>query len=139
MITLKVNGQTHQFDGDPDMPLLWLLRDELNLKGTKFGCGAGLCGACTVHINGEAMRSCTTKASAAACRAIELSSASRVENAAGTADRGAFPEDGQCADRAGRARVAAYSSSSLQRDLHGYRRTHSYITVREKRIPLCVN
>lgn len=70
MITLKVNGQTHQFDGDPDMPLLWLLRDELNLKGTKFGCGAGLCGACTVHINGEAMRSCTTKASAAAGKTI---------------------------------------------------------------------
>ncbi len=50
MIRLKVNGQNQQFDGDPDMPLLWLLRDELNLKGTKFGCGMGLCGACTVHV-----------------------------------------------------------------------------------------
>ncbi len=53
MIRLKVNGQHQQFDGDPEMPLLWLLRDELNLKGTKFGCGMGLCGACTVHVNGE--------------------------------------------------------------------------------------
>ncbi len=65
MITLKVNGSTHHFDGDPEMPLLWLLRDELNLKGAKFGCGMGLCGACTVHVNGEPTRSCITRASAA--------------------------------------------------------------------------
>ena len=70
MIRLKVNGQNHQFDGDPEMPLLWLLRDELNLKGTKFGCGMGLCGACTVHVNGEATRACQTKASAAANKSI---------------------------------------------------------------------
>jgi isoquinoline 1-oxidoreductase alpha subunit len=70
MIRLSINGQTHQFDGDPEMPLLWLLRDELNLKGTKFGCGMGLCGACTVHVNGEATRSCLTKASAAANKSI---------------------------------------------------------------------
>ena len=70
MITLKVNGSTHNFDGDPEMPLLWLLRDELNLKGAKFGCGMGLCGACTVHVNGEPTRSCITRASAAAGKAI---------------------------------------------------------------------
>jgi len=70
MIRLRVNGQNQQFDGDPDMPLLWLLRDELNLKGTKFGCGMGLCGACTVHVNGEPVRACLTKASAAANKAI---------------------------------------------------------------------
>lgn len=70
MIRLRVNGQNQQFDGDPDMPLLWLLRDELNLKGTKFGCGMGLCGACTVHVNGEPVRSCLTKASAAANKSI---------------------------------------------------------------------
>jgi isoquinoline 1-oxidoreductase alpha subunit len=58
MIRLKVNGDVRQFDGDPDMPLLWYLRDEIQLTGTKFGCGAGLCGACTVHVNGEAKRSC---------------------------------------------------------------------------------
>lgn len=60
MIELKINGKSHQFDGDPDMPLLWFLRDELNLKGTKFGCGMGLCGACTVHLNGKPVRSCST-------------------------------------------------------------------------------
>ncbi|HVW85086.1 MAG TPA: (2Fe-2S)-binding protein [Bryobacteraceae bacterium] len=60
MIHLKINNRDRSFDGDPDMPLLWYLRDELSLTGTKFGCGMGLCGACTVHRNGEAIRSCST-------------------------------------------------------------------------------
>jgi isoquinoline 1-oxidoreductase alpha subunit len=60
MIGLKVNGSSKQFDGDPNMPLLWYVRDMLEMSGTKFGCGAGLCGACTVHINGVAQRSCVT-------------------------------------------------------------------------------
>ena len=58
MIQFKVNGVDRSFDGDPEMPLLWYLRDELRLTGTKFGCGIALCGACTVHKNGEAIRSC---------------------------------------------------------------------------------
>jgi isoquinoline 1-oxidoreductase alpha subunit len=58
MITLKVNGAGRQFDGDPEMPLLWYLRDELKLTGTKYGCGEGYCGACTVHVDGAAARSC---------------------------------------------------------------------------------
>ncbi len=58
MIKLKVNGVARQFDGDPEMPLLWFLRDELQMTGTKYGCGEGLCGACTVHLNGTATRSC---------------------------------------------------------------------------------
>jgi aerobic-type carbon monoxide dehydrogenase small subunit (CoxS/CutS family) len=57
-ITLKVNGQSRTIDADPDMPLLWALRDFLGLKGAKYGCGIGACGACTVQINGRAMRSC---------------------------------------------------------------------------------
>jgi isoquinoline 1-oxidoreductase alpha subunit len=57
---VKVNQQEKSFDGDPDMPLMWYLRDELALTGTKFGCGSGLCGACTVHIDGKAVRSCVT-------------------------------------------------------------------------------
>jgi len=60
MTTLNVNGQAQTFDGDPSMPLLWYLRDELGLTGTKFGCGVAACGACTVHINGEATRACRT-------------------------------------------------------------------------------
>ena len=60
MIQVNVNGQARQFDGDPDMPLLWYLHDLLQMTGTKFGCGMGVCGACTVHINGEATRSCVT-------------------------------------------------------------------------------
>ena len=58
MITLKVNGKQHQLDIEADMPLLWALRDEIGLTGTKFGCGIAQCGACTVHIDGDAMRSC---------------------------------------------------------------------------------
>ena len=60
MIQLKVNGRERKFAGDPEMPLLWFLRDELSLTGAKFGCGAGLCGACTVHQNGAAVRACIT-------------------------------------------------------------------------------
>jgi isoquinoline 1-oxidoreductase alpha subunit len=55
---LKVNGTVHELDADPDMPLLWVLRDLLELRGTKFGCGKALCGACTVHLDGKATRSC---------------------------------------------------------------------------------
>jgi isoquinoline 1-oxidoreductase subunit alpha len=60
MVSLRVNGMARSFDGDDDMPLLWYLRDELRLTGTRFGCGAGLCGACTVHVDGRAVRSCQT-------------------------------------------------------------------------------
>ena len=59
-ITLKVNNQSHTVDVPGDTPLLWVLRDVLNLKGTKYGCGIALCGACTVHVDGEAVRSCVT-------------------------------------------------------------------------------
>ena len=63
MVKLTVNGKAQTYDGDPDMPLLWYVRDDLRLTGTRFGCGAGLCGACTVHVNGQAVRSCQTKMS----------------------------------------------------------------------------
>src|SRR5260370_14403523 len=70
MMKLKVNGIDRTFEGSPDIPLLWYLRDILGLTGTKFGCGISLCGACTVHKNGEAIRSCVTPVSAAAGSAI---------------------------------------------------------------------
>lgn len=60
MITLNINGQNHEIDAEPEMPLLWVLRDRLNMTGTKFGCGVAQCGACTVHVDGEARRSCST-------------------------------------------------------------------------------
>jgi isoquinoline 1-oxidoreductase alpha subunit len=66
MVKLKVNGMELTFDGDATMPLLWFLRDELKLTGTKFGCGMALCGACTVHRDGKAVRSCSTPMSAVA-------------------------------------------------------------------------
>jgi len=59
MIKLTVNGETRQYDGDGEMPLLWYLRDLLTLTGTKYACGKGLCGSCTVHLNGRAVRSCS--------------------------------------------------------------------------------
>ena len=59
MVALTVNGQRHDVDAAPDTPLLWVLREHLKLTGTKFGCGIAACGACTVHVNGEAMRSCS--------------------------------------------------------------------------------
>ncbi|NBT76070.1 MAG: (2Fe-2S)-binding protein [Betaproteobacteria bacterium] len=62
---LKVNGKSVEFSGEPDTPILWVLRDHLNITTPKFGCGAGLCGACTVHLDGEAIRSCSVPVSAA--------------------------------------------------------------------------
>jgi isoquinoline 1-oxidoreductase subunit alpha len=70
MIDLHINGQPHRHDGDPDMPLLWLLRDELGLTGTKFGCGLAQCGACTIHLDGAAIRACVTPVAVAAGKRI---------------------------------------------------------------------
>ena len=70
MIRLTVNGQVKNVDVPADMPLLWVLRDELDLKGTKFGCGMAQCGACTVHLDGQAIRSCVTPVSAASGKHI---------------------------------------------------------------------
>jgi aerobic-type carbon monoxide dehydrogenase small subunit (CoxS/CutS family) len=70
MFTLNINGSDHSVDVDADTPLLWVLRDELALTGTKFGCGLGLCGACSVLLNGKAMRSCVVPVSAVAGQAV---------------------------------------------------------------------
>jgi isoquinoline 1-oxidoreductase alpha subunit len=70
MIKLTVNGRSHQVDVEPDMPLLWVLREVLGLTGTKYGCGIALCGACTVHVNGEPNRSCSTPVSQVAGKRV---------------------------------------------------------------------
>jgi isoquinoline 1-oxidoreductase alpha subunit len=70
MISLNVNQKKYEVDVDPNTPLLWVLRDELGLTGTKYGCGVAQCGACTIHLNGEAVRSCVTKVSRAAGQKI---------------------------------------------------------------------
>jgi isoquinoline 1-oxidoreductase alpha subunit len=70
MIAITINGQHREVEADPNMPLLWVIRDLLGLTGTKFGCGVAQCGACTVHLNGEAVRSCVTKVSRAAGQRI---------------------------------------------------------------------
>jgi isoquinoline 1-oxidoreductase subunit alpha len=67
---LSVNGQSRTITVAPDVPLLWVLRDSLNLRGTKFGCGRGICGACTVHVDGAAIRSCVTPVSSIASQAV---------------------------------------------------------------------
>jgi len=70
MVQLKVNGVTRKFEGDPEMPLLWYVREMLEMTGTKYGCGMGLCGACTVHVDGKAVRSCQTTMANAAGKSV---------------------------------------------------------------------
>jgi isoquinoline 1-oxidoreductase alpha subunit len=70
MVTLVVNGTTQQLDVDPNMPLLWAIREPLGLTGTKYGCGIAQCGACTVHVDGQPVRSCTTPVSVVAGRRV---------------------------------------------------------------------
>ncbi|MBU0586958.1 MAG: (2Fe-2S)-binding protein [Gammaproteobacteria bacterium] len=84
MMQLNVNGKARSLDADPAMPLLWALREDLQLTGTKFGCGMSLCGACTVHVDGQAVRSCTTQLSSVTGKkvtTIEAVSASKAGQA----------------------------------------------------------
>ena len=98
-VTLNVNGADQRIDVDPDMPLLWAIRDHLRLTGTKFGCGMALCGACTVHLDGEPVRSCSLSVSAVGSRRITTiegvrSAAARAVQAAW--HRHAVPQCGYC-------------------------------------------
>ena len=70
MITFSLNGELVRFNGDPSTPLLWVIRDDFKLKGSKFGCGAGLCGACTMHLDGTAIKTCVLPVAAAADKAV---------------------------------------------------------------------
>jgi len=100
MISLSINGTTHEFDADPETPLLWVLRDHLGMTGTKFGCGIASCGGCTVHIDGRPARSCVTPASRAAGRQVTTIEAMS-SNAIGKAVQAAWirndvPQCGYC-------------------------------------------
>ena len=77
---LEVNGQVHTVDAQPDMPLLWVLRDLLHMTGTKFGCGKALCGACTVHLDGQPVRSCITQVSMVAGKKVTTIEAMAADN-----------------------------------------------------------
>jgi isoquinoline 1-oxidoreductase alpha subunit len=99
MITLNINGQSRHIEADPDTPLLWVLRDDLHLTGTKFGCGRALCGACTVHIDGDATRSCSVMVGAAAGRSIITIEGLSGDVAKAVTDawiRAAVPQCGYC-------------------------------------------
>ena len=80
MIKVKINGQERNWDGDPDLPLLWFLRDEVGLTGTKFGCGQALCGACTIMIDKQAVRACITSVSDADGREVMLLAKADISN-----------------------------------------------------------
>ncbi len=88
MIKFSLNGKNVEVDVDTDMPLLWVLRDELKLTGTKFGCGMGLCGACTVHMNGQPIRSCSVPIAS-----IEGSTITSIEGLPGTSQSDAGPSE----------------------------------------------
>jgi isoquinoline 1-oxidoreductase alpha subunit len=100
MISLSINGKTVQLTATPDTPLLWALRDELGLTGTKFGCGAAICGACTVHVDGKPLRACVTPISAVAGKqvtTIEAIDANRIGQAVQAAwVRNDVPQCGYC-------------------------------------------
>ena len=94
---LKVNGVTRAFEGDPEMPLLWYLRDLLELTGTKYGCGMGLCGACTVHVNSKAVRSCQTAMASLAGKSVVTIEALKGQHAVQKAWMdGNVPQCGYC-------------------------------------------
>ena len=142
MVTLNVNGKAQQVDAAPDTPLLWALRDVLGLTGTKFGCGMALCGACTVHLDGQPTRACITPISAVAQRkvtTIEAIGADRVGKAVQTAwIEVGVPQCGYC--QAGQMMTAAAllaamakpTDADIDRAMNGNLcRCGTYLRIRE--------
>ena len=120
MMTLTINGKAMKVDVDPDTPILWVLRDNLGMSGTKFGCGMALCGACTVHLDGQPIRSCSTPVSQAADRkitTIESMSASRVGKAVQAAwVKNDVPQCGYCQSGQSMSAVALLAANKSPSD-----------------------
>jgi len=120
MIQMNVNGKPASLDADPTMPLLWALREDLKLTGTKFGCGMSLCGACTVHVDGQAVRSCVTQLSSASGKkvtTIEAISKGRVGKAVQAAwAKVDVPQCGYCQSGQIMSAVALLSSNKKPTD-----------------------
>jgi isoquinoline 1-oxidoreductase alpha subunit len=118
--SLLINGESHQVDVDPEMPLLWVLRDTLGLTGTKYGCGQGLCGSCTIHLDGKAVRACITPVSTAAQKLVVT-----IEGLSGTGAHPLqrawldekVPQCGYCQPGQIMAAVALLSDNPLPTDL----------------------
>jgi len=142
MIELQVNDQAVQFDGDPETPLLWVLRDHLGLKGSKFGCGIGICGACTVHIDGAATTACTLKVgSLAGARVTTIEGLAPADGSLHPVQQAWLDEDvpqcGYC--QAGQimtavdllARVPAPSDQDIDRAMTNLCRCGTYVRIRK--------
>ena len=116
---LTINGKTHSVEADPDMPLLWVLRDHLSMTGTKFGCGVAQCGACTVHIDGQPVRSCQTPLSAA--EGLKITTIEGVSGPVATAVQAAWtkldvPQCGYCQSGQVMAAVALLTETKKPTD-----------------------
>jgi isoquinoline 1-oxidoreductase alpha subunit len=133
-IKFTVNSQPHELDVDPDMPLLWAIRDHLQLTGTKFGCGMALCGACTVHIDGQATRSCVTPVSAVEGK--KVTTIEGLSTPAGKAAQDAWvaldvPQCGYC--QSGQV-MSASAAAGIQSEADGRRYRFGDVW---QRLPLC--
>lgn len=140
MLSLRVNRKTYNLDIEPETPLLWVLRDTIGLTGTKYGCGLGLCGACTVHVNGRAVRSCSTQVSRVAGQEITTIEglSTDAQHPAQIAWReGDVPECGYCqsgqimATAALLAKNATPTDADIEREITNLCRCGTYLRIRQ--------
>ena len=140
MFSLRVNQKSYEVDVEPETPLLWVLRDTIGLTGTKYGCGMGLCGACTVHLNGRAVRSCSTQVSRAKeqeITTIEGLSADAQHPAQIAWREGDVPECGYCqsgqimATAALLAKNAGPTDADIEREITNLCRCGTYLRIRQ--------